>query len=221
MTDLPAYLQRVLLRFISLVGWMGKIHPTKKKKIWIRKSMSAPPTLPTVASSTCRLQSIMHYFHAIPLIPTQVLLLCSSCAHFIIDKTPRTRRGTNISSSHWCPSLPTLHPHCCNQWSECHCPHTGCCLTCFSELSQLTLPNVFAAAWWFAHAPCYYSGIMLKCFWFSIIPILCSAQWTRAYRWYLCTITSLRAVAFSCSITADLKQFSLSSQVVQFMYQLL
>ena len=117
----------------------------KKKKKWIRKSMSAPPTLPTVASSTCRLQSIMHYFHAIPLIPTQVLLLCSSCAHFIIDKTPRTRRGTNISSSHWCPSLPTLHPHCCNQWSECHCPHTGCCLSCFSELSQLTSPNLFAA----------------------------------------------------------------------------
>ena len=39
-------------------------------------------------------------------------------------------------------------------------------LTCFSKFSQL---NPLAATWWFAHAPCYYSGIVLKCFWFVII----------------------------------------------------
>ena len=78
--------------------------------------------------------------------------------------------------SHWHPSFTTIHPRCCNRWSEFHCPHAGCCLTCFSELSQLTVPNVFAATWRFVHAPCYCSSIMLKCFWLAIIPTLCSAQ---------------------------------------------
>ena len=59
--------------------------------------------------------------------------------------------------SHWCLSLPILHPHCCHQWSECRCPHAGSSLTRFSGLSQLTLPNLFAATWRYVHATCYYS----------------------------------------------------------------
>ena len=88
--------------------------------------------------------------------------------------------GLSLLSSKYCiiilfwNSLPTLHPHCCHQWSECHCPHAGCCLTCFSELSQLTPPNLFAATRRFAHAlllfqhnaqmllACNYSHIMLS-----------------------------------------------------------
>ena len=69
------------------------------------------------------------------------------------------------SPSDWHLSLPALHRHCCHWWSECYCPDAGCH---FSKFSQLTLPNLFAAIWQFAHAPCYYSGTMLKCFWLTI-----------------------------------------------------
>ena len=46
---------------------------------------------------------------------------------------------------------------------------------CFSKFSQLTRPNLFAAMWQFAHAPCYYSGTMLKCFWLAILSSACLA----------------------------------------------
>jgi len=68
--------------------------------------------------------------------------------------------------SNWHPSLPALHHHCCHWRSECYCPDAGCH---FSEFSPFTLPNLFAAMWQLAHAPCYYSGTMLKCFWLTII----------------------------------------------------
>jgi len=93
------------------------------------------------------------------------LLLCSYYAHFMIEKTLQTRRGTNIPPTG--SSLSLLH-----RWSECYFPDAG---RCFSKFSQLTLSNLFAATWRFTHATCYYSGIMLKCFWLAMIPILCSA----------------------------------------------
>ena len=56
---------------------------------------------------------------------------------------------TDKHPSHWRPSLPALQPRCCHRWSECYCPDAG---RCFSEFSQLTPPNLFAAMWQFARA---------------------------------------------------------------------
>ena len=39
---------------------------------------------------------ILEFFRTIAIIPMQVLLLCSYYAHFMIEKTPQTRRRTNI-----------------------------------------------------------------------------------------------------------------------------
>ena len=109
--------------------------------------------------------SILEFFHAIAIIPMQVLvlLLCSNYAHFIIERK---------HPSHWHLSFLALHSHCSDSQNF---TVLICMLACFSEFSQLNPPNLHAATWRFAHAPCYYSGIMLKCFWIAIIPILCSA----------------------------------------------
>ena len=82
--------------------------------------------------------SIPEFFHAIAIIPT---LICSNYAHFIIEKTPWTR-GTNIPPTgvHLSPLRMSL---------------SSCWSLFDSEFSQLTLPNLFAATWWFVHAPCY------------------------------------------------------------------
>ena len=40
---------------------------------------------------------ILEFFHAVAIIPMQVLQLCSNYAHFIMVKTPQTRTGTNFS----------------------------------------------------------------------------------------------------------------------------
>ena len=45
--------------------------------------------------------SILEFFHVIPM---HVLLLCSYYAHFIIEKTPRTWRGTNVPPTGICLS---------------------------------------------------------------------------------------------------------------------
>ena len=86
--------------------------------------------------------SILEFFHAIAIIPMQVLLLCSYYAQFLIEKTPQTQRGTNIPPTgvHLSPLF--IDPHCCNRWSECYCPDAGCH---FSEFSQLTPSNLFVA----------------------------------------------------------------------------
>jgi len=67
------------------------------------KALSPSPSLDALLCRTsdgCRLQfiilkilhyySILEFFHAIVIIPMQVLLLCSNYAHFIIEKTPQT-----------------------------------------------------------------------------------------------------------------------------------
>jgi len=107
-----------------------------------------------------------------------LLFPCKSCYYvrFMLISKLSLNSKRDKHPSHWRPSLPALHPHCCHQWSECHCPHAGHCLTHFSELSQLTQPILVTATWRFACVPCYYSCIMLKCF--AILPIL----------WSLCTL---------------------------------
>ena len=119
--------------------------------------------------------SIPEFFHAIAFISMHVLLLCSNYAHFSRLRNtskPLCTMSRTYKLWHWRPSLLALHPCCHYGWSEslCYCPHTGCCFTCFFESSQLTLPYWFAAMWWFAHVPCYYSSIMLKRFGFQIFP---------------------------------------------------
>jgi len=122
-------------------------------------------------SLICSNITLLFYFRILPYYchySQKVLLLCSNCAYFIIEKTPRTWRGTNIlplasvsprSSSSLLLLMVRMLLFSC--WSL---------LTCFSKFSQLNPPNLFPAIWWFAHAPCYYSGTMFKCFWFAIIP---------------------------------------------------
>ena len=82
-----------------------------------------------------------------------MLKLCSNYAHFKLCllqimlihcwETPQNSKRDK-HPSHWHPSLPALHPHCCHWWPECHCPDAGrrCCLTCFSEFRQLSLSDV-------------------------------------------------------------------------------
>ena len=81
---------------------------------------------------------IMEFFHAIAIIPMQVLLLCSYYAQFLIEKTPQTQRGTNIPPTgvHLSPLFILT--------AVTVCPDAGHCLTCLSELGQLFLPNLFA-----------------------------------------------------------------------------
>ena len=61
-------------------------------------------------------------------------------SQFIIEKTLASNFKSGKHPSHWCLSLPALHPRCCHQWSVYHCLDTDCCLTCFSEFSHLTPP---------------------------------------------------------------------------------
>jgi len=49
--------------------------------------------------------SIVEFFHAIAVIPMQVLLLCLYYAHFIIEKTRWIWRGTNVPPTGICLSL--------------------------------------------------------------------------------------------------------------------
>ena len=49
--------------------------------------------------------SIQEFFHAIAVIPMQVLLLCLYYAHFIIEKTRWIWRGTNVPPTGICLSL--------------------------------------------------------------------------------------------------------------------
>ena len=90
--------------------------------------------------------------------------------------------------SDWHLSLPALHCCCCHWWSECYCPDAGCR---FSKFSQLTLPNLFAAMWQFAYAPCYYSSTMLNCFWLAIIPTL----------WHYAQHNQLKPTSEACIFT--------------------
>ena len=75
------------------------------------------------------------------------IIPCKSCYYAQIMLIHNWENTSNLKRdkhpSHWCLSLPALHPHCGHRWPECHCPHAGHCLTCFSELSQLILPNYF------------------------------------------------------------------------------
>jgi len=100
-----------------------------------------------------------------------VLKLCSLHSP---ENTSKFRRDKH--PSHWHLSLATLHPCRYHRWSECHCPYVialmslplcWLLLTCFSELNQLTTPNIFAAMWRFAPVPFCYSCIMLQCFWLA------------------------------------------------------
>jgi len=112
--------------------------------------------------------SILEFLHATFIIPMQVLLLHSGCAPFITEKSP-----WNLWSG-TCPSLLALHSCCCHRWSECHRSCAGHRLTCFSELSQLTLPHWFKATYVTICACALL--IMLRWFWHVIIPmLLCSA----------------------------------------------
>ena len=79
--------------------------------------------------------SILEFFHAIAIIPIQVLLLCSYCTHFITN----------------CDTVVCLSPA--PSRSECHCPHAGHCFTHFSMLGELSPPYWFADMWRFVHVP--------------------------------------------------------------------
>ena len=79
--------------------------------------------------------SILEFFHAIAIIPIQVLLLCSYCAHFITN----------------CDTVVCLSPA--PSRSECHCPHAGHCFTHFSMLGELSPPYWLADMWRFVHVP--------------------------------------------------------------------
>ena len=61
---------------------------------------------------------------------------------------------------HWRPSLQALYPSLLplQMVRLSLSPCWSLFYSHFSELSQLTLPNLFAAMWWFVHAPCYYSS---------------------------------------------------------------
>jgi len=109
-----------------------------------------------------------------------LLFPCRSCYYAQImliinfnswENTSNSKRDKH--PSHWCLSLPTLHYHCCQRWSECHCPDGGRCWTHLSEFNQLIPLNLFVAMWQFA---CHYSSNMLKCFWLAIISIIFSTS---------------------------------------------
>ena len=99
-----------------------------------------------------RLVSIMLKYCIIILFQNSSMLVllfpCKSCYYAQIclfhnwENTLNSKRDKH--PSRWL-LIPALQPHCCHHWSECHCPHAGCCLTSFSEFNQLTLPNLFAA----------------------------------------------------------------------------
>ena len=67
-------------------------------------------------------------------------LLFILCSFHDWENTSNSKRDKHLS--HWHPTLPALHPCCCHWWSECHCLDAG---HHFSELSQLTPSNLFAA----------------------------------------------------------------------------
>ena len=55
-----------------------------------------------------------------------------------------------------------------HQWSECLCPDAGHYLTHFSEFSQLTPTNLFAATCQFVHGPCCYNCNSTLIGWISV-----------------------------------------------------
>jgi len=113
------------------------------------------------------LSSYCYYSHA-SLAVIVILKLCSNYAHFIIEKTPQNHYvQCHVYILANCDTgihLLALHPCCHHRWSECHRPHVGHCLTCFSELSQLTIFDLLPRDDLCMCMSCYFSIIMLKYF---------------------------------------------------------
>ena len=83
--------------------------------------------------------SIPEFFHAIAVIPMQVLAIMLNYDHFITEKT-LAMNVVYIQIVTLASVSLALHPCCRHRWLECHCPRAGRCFTHFFELSQLTLP---------------------------------------------------------------------------------